>query len=315
VVHPGMPKTIKDAKIALIDVALEVKETETDAEIRITSPEQMQAFIEQEQKMLKNMVGKIVASGANVLLCQKGIDDIAQHYLAKKEILTCRRVKKSDMEALAKATGARIVSNLEDLTSEDLGYAKVVEEKKIAGDSMTFIRECKDPKSVTVLVRGSTEHVVDEVDRSVEDAIGAVASAVDLGKIVPGAGSPEAEISRRLRKLAEKFSGREQLAILAFADAMEVVPRSLAENGGLDPIDILVELRAAHEKGKTYYGIDIFNGKIVDAEEMGVVEPLKVKTQAIKSAAEAAEMILRIDDVISASKLAKGPPMMPPMGP
>lgn len=314
VVHPGMPKVIKDAKIALIDAALEVKETETDAEIRITSPEQMQAFIEQEQKMLKDMVEKIYKTRTNVVLCQKGIDDIAQHYLSKKGILVCRRVKKSDMEALAKATGARIVTNLEDLTSEDLGYAKVVEEKKIAGDAMTFIRECKDPKSVTILVRGSTEHVVDEVDRSVEDAIGAVASAVELGKIVPGAGSPEAEISRRLRKFAEKFSGREQLAIQAFADAMEVVPRSLAENAGLDPIDILVELRAAHEKGKTYYGIDIFNGKIVDADEMEVIEPLKVKTQAIKSAAEAAEMILRIDDVISASKLAKGPPM-PPMGP
>jgi len=314
VVHPGMPKAVKDAKIALVDAALEVKETETDAEIRITSPEQMQAFIEQEQKMLKEMVTKIVASGTNVLLCQKGIDDIAQHYLAKRKILACRRVKKSDMEALAKATGARIVSNLDDLSAGDLGFAKLVEEKKIAGESMTFIRECRDPKSVTILVRGSTEHVVDEVDRSIEDAIGAVASAVELGKIVPGAGAPEEEVSRRLRKFAEKFSGREQLAIRAFADALEVVPRSLAENAGLDPIDILVELRAAHEQGKTYYGIDIFNGKIVDASLMGVVEPLKVKTQAIKSAGEAAEMILRIDDVISASKLGKGPAMPPGAG-
>jgi len=314
VVHSGMPKTIKDAKIALIDAALEVKETETDAEIRITSPDQMQAFIEQEQKMLKEMVEKVIASGANVVLCQKGIDDIAQHYLAKKGVLGCRRVKKSDMDALAKATGGRVITSLDDLTPADLGFAKLVEEKKIAGEAMTFIRECKDPKSVTILVRGSTEHVVDEVDRSVEDAIGAVASAVELGKIVPGAGAPEAEVSKRLRKFAEKFSGREQLAIRAFADALEVVPRSLAENAGLDPIDTLTELRAAHEQGKTYFGIDIFNGKIVDAGEMGVIEPLKVKTQAIKSAAEAAEMILRIDDVISASKLERGPPAMPPGG-
>jgi chaperonin GroEL (HSP60 family) len=314
VVHPGMPKVVKNAKIALLDAALEIKETETDAEIRITSPEQMQAFIEQEQKMLKDMVKKIVASGANVVLCQKGIDDLAQHYLAKEGILACRRVKRSDMEALAKATGGRIVTNLDDLTSEDLGFAKVVEEKKIAGEAMTFIRECKDPKAVTILVRGSTEHVVDEVDRSVEDAVGAVASALELGKIIPGAGAPEAEVARRLRKFAEKFSGREQLAILAFADAMEVIPRSLAENAGLDPIDMLVELRAAHEQGKTYYGLDIFNGKIRDAEEMEVIEPLKVKLQAIKSAAEAAEMILRIDDVISASKLEKSAPPTPSTG-
>ncbi|HKZ45493.1 MAG TPA: thermosome subunit beta [archaeon] len=314
VVHSGMPKMIKEAKIALLDAALEVKETETDAEIRITSPEQMQSFIEQEQKMLRGMVEKVVASSANVVFCQKGIDDIAQHYLAKKGILASRRVKQSDMIALAKATGGRIVTNLDDLTSNDLGYAKLVEEKKIAGEAMIFVRDCKDPKSVTILVRGSTEHVVDEVDRSIEDAIGAVASAVEVGKIVPGAGAPEEEVSKRLRKFSEKFSGREQLAIRAFADALEVVPRSLAENGGLDPIDTLTELRAAHEQGKTYYGIDIFNGKIVDAEQMGVIEPLKVKTQAIKSAAEAAEMILRIDDVVSASKLSRGPPGMPPGG-
>ncbi|MCS7105938.1 MAG: TCP-1/cpn60 chaperonin family protein [Candidatus Aenigmarchaeota archaeon] len=311
VVHPGMPKVVKNAKIALLDCALEIKETETDAEIRITSPEQMQAFLEQEQKMLKDMVKKIVASGANVVFCQKGIDDLAQHYLAKEGILACRRVKRSDMEALAKATGGRIVTNLDDLTPEDLGFAKIVEEKKIAGEAMTFVRECKDPKAVTILVRGSTEHVVDEVDRSVEDAVGAVASALELGKVIPGAGAPEAEIARRLRKFAEKFSGREQLAILAFADAMEVIPRSLAENAGLDPIDMLVELRAAHEQGKIYHGLDIFNGKVRDAEEMEVIEPLKVKLQAIKSAAEAAEMILRIDDVIAASKLEKTPPSTP----
>ncbi len=312
VVHPSMPKKMKDAKIALVDTALEVKETETDAEIRITSPEQMQAFIEQEAKMLKMMVEKVAKSGANVVFCQKGIDDVAQHHLAKKGIMACRRVKKSDMEKLAKATGGRIVSNLDDLADSDLGFAKIVEENRVGGEMMTFVRECKDPKAVTILVRGSTEHVVDEIDRSIEDAVGAVSSAVEIGKIVAGAGSPEAEVSSKLRKYAEKFSGREQLAILAFAEALEVVPRTLAENAGLDPIDMLVELRASHEQGKVMHGIDIFNGKVDDAFAMGVVEPLKVKTQAIKSAAEAAEMILRIDDVISASKLGRGG--MPPSG-
>jgi len=306
VVHPAMPKQVKNAKIALVDTALEIKETETDAQIRITSPEQMQAFVEQEQRMLKEMVDKIAASGANVLLCQKGIDDMAQHFLAKKGILAARRVKKSDMEKLAKATGGRIVTNLDDLSSEDLGFAKLVEERKVGGEEMIFVRDCKDPKAVTILVRGSTEHVVDEVDRSIEDAIGAVASAVEVGKVVAGAGSPEAEIARKLRKFAESFSGREQLAIIAFAEALEVIPRSLAENAGLDPIDILVELRSLHDQGKITYGVDIDNGKVSDAEVIGVVEPLKVKTQAIKSAAEAAEMILRIDDVVSASKLSKG---------
>jgi len=311
VVHPGMPKKVENAKIALIDVAVEVKETETDAEIRITSPEQMQAFLETEQRMLKGMVEKIVASGATVVLCQKGIDDIAQHYLSKKGILGARRVKKSDMEKLAKATGGRIVSNLEDLSLEDLGFARIVEEEKIAGEAMIFVRECKNPKAVTLLVRGSTEHVVDEIDRSVEDAIGAVASALEVGKVVAGAGSPEAEVAKRLRKIAEKYSGREQLAIVAFAEALEVIPRSLAENGGLDPIDTLVELRAAHDQGKITFGIDLSNGSVGDALQLGVIEPLKVKTQAIKSSAEAAEMILRIDDVISASKLSRG---MPPGG-
>lgn len=314
VVHPAMPKKIEDARIALIDVALEVKEPETDAEIRITSPEQMQAFLDQEQRMLKSMVEKITRVNANVVLCQKGIDDVAQHYLAKRGILACRRVKQSDMEKLAKATGGKIISSLDDLSTNDLGFAKLVEEEKIAGESMTFIRECKDPKAVTILVRGSTEHVVDEIDRSIEDAIGAVSSALEIGKIVAGAGSPEAEVAKRLRKFAEKFSGREQLAILAFADAMEVIPRSLAENGGLDPIDTLIELRIAHEQGKVSSGVNLYDRKIADAFEMGVIEPLKVKTQAIKSAAEAAEMILRIDDVISAGRLEKGIPPAPPMG-
>ena len=312
VVHPSMPKSVKEAKIALLDVALEVKETETDAEIRITSPDQMQAFIEQEQKMLKNMVEKVVASSATVLICQKGIDDIAQHYLAKKGILTCRRAKKSDMEALAKATGARVVTSLDDLSADDLGYAKVVEERKVGGEQMVFVEDCKDPKAVTILVRGSTEHVVDEIDRSIEDAIGAVSSALEQGKIVAGAGAPEAEVANRVRKLAEKYSGREQLAIKAFADAMEIVPRSLAENGGLDPIDTLVELRAQHEKGNITFGVDLTNGKVSDALAAGIIEPLKIKLLAVKSASEAAEMILRIDDVISAGKLGGMGGAMPP---
>jgi thermosome len=307
VVHPGMPKRVKDARIALLDCALEIKETETDAQIRITSPEQMQAFLEQEQKMLRDMVEKIVSVNANVVFCQKGIDDLAQHYLAKKGILACRRVKKSDMEALAKATGARIITNLEDLTQDDLGFAGLVEEKKFGEEALTFVQDCKNPKAVTILVRGSTEHVTDEADRCVEDAVGAVSSALEVGKVVAGAGAPEAEVARRLRKIAEKYAGREQLAIKAFADALEIVPRSLAENAGLDPVDILAELRAAHEKGKISYGLDLENRKIADAWVLNVVEPLKVKTQAIKSGSEAAEMILRIDDVIAAGKLEKTP--------
>lgn len=313
VVHPGMPKQVKDAKIALVDAALEVKETETDAQIQITDPLKLQAFIEQEEKLLKEMVEKIAKSGANVLFCQKGIDDAAQHYLAKKGILAARRVKKSDMEALAKATGGRIVTNLDDLESKDLGYAKLVEEQKVGDEQMIFVRDCKNPKAVSILVRGGTEHVVDEVDRAIEDAIGAVSSAIEVGKIVPGGGAPEAEVARELRKYAESLKGREQLAVNAFADALEIIPRSLAENGGLDPIDILVSLRAEHEQGHSQMGVNVFDGGVTDMLKAGVVEPLKVKTQALKSAAEAAEMILRIDDVIAASKLEKGPgPQTPP---
>jgi thermosome len=313
VVHPGMPKVIKNAKIALLDAALEVKETETDAQIQITDPTKLQEFIDQEERMLKNMVEKVAASGASVVLCQKGIDDIAQHYLAKKGILADRRVKKSDMEKLAKATGARIVTNLDDLKKEDLGFAGLVEEVKIGDEQMTFIRNCKNPKAVSILVRGGTEHVVDEIDRAIEDAIGAVGSAIEVGKIVPGGGAPEAEAARELRKFAEEFSGREQLAINAFADALEVIPRSLAESGGLDPIDTIVALRAAHEQKKVESGVNVMEGGIADMTKLGVIEPLKIKTQAINSAADAAIMILRIDDVISASKLDKGG--MPPMPP
>lgn len=312
VVHPSMPKSLKGARIALLDSALEIEKTETDAQIQITNPEQMQAFMEQEDKILRSMADKVSASGCNVLLCQKGIDDVAQHYLSKKGILAARRVKKSDMEALARATGGRVVTSLEDLGKEDLGFAGVVEEKKISGEHMIFVRECKDPKSVSVLIRGGTEHVVQEIERAMEDAIGGVASALEVGKVVAGGGAPEAAVAGELRKFSQGFSGREQLAILAFAEAMEVIPRTLAENAGLDPIDILVELRAAHDDGKNTFGVNVFTGKIVDMWKDGVIEPLKIKTQAISSASEAAEMILRIDDVITASKLSGGGGGMPP---
>jgi len=310
VVHPGMPREVKNGKIALLDTALEVKSAETDTQIQITDPTKLQAFVEQEEKEIKKMVERVVKSGANILFCQKGIDDLAQHYLSKKGILAVRRVKKSDMKKLSKATGGKIVTNLTDLSKEDLGNAKLVEELRIGDEDMVFVRDCKNPKAVTILVRGGTEHVVDEIDRAIEDAVGAVASSIEVGKIVPGGGSPEAAVSKELRKYAEGFSGREQLAINAFADAMEVIPRSLAENGGLDPIDTLVTLRSEHDKNKLQMGVNVLGSGVTDMIKLGVLEPVKVKTQAIKSATEAAEMILRIDDVISASKLDKGG--MPP---
>ncbi len=313
-VHSGMPSSVKNAKIALVDAALEIKESETDAQIRITDPSQMQAFVEQEEKILKEMVEKVKKSGATVLFCQKGIDDLAQHYLSKAGIYAARRVKKSDMEALARATGARLVTNLDDLESADLGYAGLVEEKKIAGDEMTFIRECKDPKAVSLLVRGGTEHVVDEVERAMKDAVGGIAATLEVGKFVAGGGSPEAEVAKELRAYANKVGGREQLAVNAFANALEIIPRTLAENAGLDPIDILVELRAQHEKKNINAGVNVFSGKVEDMLKQSVVEPLKIKTQAISSAAESAEMILRIDDVISASKLSGGGGMPPGAG-
>lgn len=314
VVHTGMPKTVTNGKIALLDAALEIKETETDAEIRITSPEQLEAFLEKEESMLKHMVEKITQSGATVVFCQKGIDDVAQHHLAKAGIMAVRRVKKSDMDKLARATGARVVTSINDLTSKDLGFAKTIEEQKVAGEEMIFVRDCKSPKAVSILVRGGTEHVVDEVQRGLDDAIGALSSAIEDGSVVAGGGAPEAAAANDLKKYAQKFSGREQLAILAFAEALEVIPRTLAENAGLDPIDMLVEIRAAHEQGKHTFGLDVFKGKVVDMWKEGVIEPLRVKTQAIKSASEAAELILRIDDVVAASKLSKGGPEMPPGG-
>ena len=307
-VHPGMPKKIEDAKIALLNSAIEVKETEVDAEIRITDPAQMQAFIEQEEQMIRDMVNKIADAGANVLFCQKGIDDLAQHYLAKAGIMAVRRVKKSDMEKLARATGATVVTNIEDLDFEDLGLAGSVAEKKISGEAMLFVEDCKDPKSVTLLIRGSTEHVVDEIQRAMEDAIGVVAATVEDGKVVAGGGAAEIAIAKGLKEYADTISGREQLAVSAFAEALEVVPKTLAENAGLDSIDALVDLRAAHEKS-LYMGLNVFKGEVTDMYRAGVIEPHRVKKQAIQSAAEAAEMILRIDDVIASTGAGKEPDM------
>jgi len=316
-VHPRMPKKVENAKIALINDALEVKKTETDAKINITAPDQLYAFLEQEEKMLKDMVDQIVATGANVLFVQKGIDDLAQHYLAKAGILAVRRVKKSDMEKLAKATGAKIVTNVKDLTSEDLGYAEIVEEKKIAGENMIFVEGCKNPKAVTILIRGGTEHVVDEVERAIEDAIKVVKDVMEDGAVLPGGGASEIELSIKLDEFAKQVGGKEALAIEAFAEALRIIPRTLAENAGLDTIDVLVKVISEHKnKGKSI-GVDVFAGEPADMVERGVIEPLRVKTQAIKSASEAAMMILRIDDVIAASKLKseeKGGQGMPGMG-
>jgi thermosome len=305
VVHPGMPKRIKDAKILLLDSALEVKETEIDAKIRITDPEKLQKFIEQEEAMLKEMVDKISGAGANVVFCQKGIDDLAQYYLAKAGILAVRRVKKSDMEKLSKATGAKILTDLRDVSSEDLGEAALVEERKVGDEKMVFVTGCKNPKAVTILVRGGTEHVVEEIARGIEDAVRVVSCALEDGKVVAGAGAPEIEVSLKLRDWAPSLGGREQLAAEAFATALEIIPRTLAENAGIDPIDVLVELKSAHEKGQKYAGVDVETGKVVDMKERGVLEPLRVKSHAIESATEVAVMLLRIDDVIAAKGLEK----------
>lgn len=309
IVHPGMPKLINNAKVALLDCAIEIEKTEVDAKISITSPDQMTAFLEQEEKMLRTMVEKIKNSGANVVFCQKGIDDVAQHYMAKQGIAAGRRVKKSDMEKLAKATGARVVSTIDGLTSKDLGHAGVVREEKIAGEQMVFVEKCKEPKSVTLLVRGGTQHVVDEAERAVEDAIGSVTSAVELGKYVTGGGSIEMELSGKLKKYSIEVGGREQLAIQAFAEALEIIPRTLAESCGMDSVDTLVELRSKHEKkdGK-HLGVNVYQSKVSDMKTANVLEPMKIKKQAISSASEVSEMILRIDDMIA----SKGkPPSMP----
>jgi len=299
-VHPGMPSLIDNARIALVDAALEVKKTEIDAKIEITDPSQLQAFLSEEENMLKGMVDRVKKSGATVLFCQKGIDDLAQHYLSKEGIYAVRRVKKSDMEKLAKATGGKIATKLDELTRDDLGNAKLVFEKKIGDDEMTFVTGCKNPKAVSIMIRGGTEHVVDEVERSLEDAVSVAAVTIEDGKIIYGGGAAATEIAFGLRDFASTVGGREQIAIEAFADAIEVIPRTLAENAGLDPIDTLIELRKEHKKGGKTAGVDVFTGKITDMKKNKVIEPIRVGTQAISSATDAAVMILRIDDVIAA---------------
>ena len=313
VVHGGMPKRIEKAKIALVNSALEIEKTEFDAKININSPDQMKMFLEEENKMLKSMVDKIISSGANVAICQKGIDDVAQHYLAKSNILAVRRVKESDMTKLARATGARIVNNLEDLSSKDLGSADLVEERKVETDKWVFIEGCKHPKAVTILIRGGSQRVVDEADRSIHDALMVTKDVMEKPFIVAGGGSPESFVAGKLRDWSSTLSGREQLAADKFAESLEVIPLALAENAGMDPIDTLTELRSKQAKGSKWSGIDARSGKIVDMSKLDIVEPLSVKEQIIKSATEVASMILRIDDVIASSKSgAGGPPGMPP---
>ena len=310
VVHPNMPKRVEKAKIALLDAALEIEKTEFDAKINIESPDQMEAFLQQEENMLKDMVEKVTANGVNVVIAQKGIDDLAQHFLARKGILTVRRVKKSDMEKLAKATGGKVITNLDDITASDLGYAELVEERKIGDDKMTFIEGCKNPKAVAILIRGGTERIVAEAERSIHDALCVARDVVREPKILAGGGAPEMEMAKVLKKYAESLPGREQLAVMSYAEALEAVPNTLSENAGLDPIDIISELRARHEKGEVWAGIEVLDGKVKNMEKAGVFEPLAVKKQIIKSATEASTMILKIDDIIAAGK-ARAPPMSP----
>jgi len=310
----NMPRVVKNAKVALIDREIEIKKTEMDANIQIKTPDQMQAFLDQEENMLRDMVEKITATGANVILCQKGVDDVAVHFLAKKGVYAVRRVSESDMKKIAKATGAKISTNLKDLSKDDLGFAGTVEERKVGGEEYTYIMDCKNPKAVTLLIRGGTEHVTNEIERAVTDAVGDVAAALKTGMVVAGAGAPETELAMQLRKYADTLSGREQLAVQSFADAMEVIPRTLVENAGLDPIDTMTDLKAAHSKKQKWAGIDVFSGKVMDAWKKGVIEPLKIKTQAVSSASEVAVMILRIDDVIASSGKGDKMPQMPPGG-
>lgn len=319
IVHGGMPKIINDAKIALINSALEISKTETDAKINISNPQQMKAFLDEENRMLKNMVDKVIASGATVVLCQKGIDDMAQHYLAKAGILAVRRVKESDLTKLSKATGARIVSNLDDLFEKDLGTAGLVEERKIEEDRWVFIEECKHPKSVTLLLRAGSQRVVDEVERSIHDAIMVVRDVMELPSIVAGGGAPETYTASKLRSWSKSLEGREQLAVEKFADALETIPLTLSENAGMDPIDTLATLRSKQSKGEKWTGIDVMKGHVGNMKSSDIIEPLAVKNQIISAAAEAACMILRIDDVIATTKSAGPPPgaeggMPPGMG-
>ena len=312
--HPGMPKVVKNAKVLLLNAALEYKKTEVNAKINIFRPDQVQAFLNEDEQMVHTMANKIVASGATVVFCQKGIDDGAQHYLTKAGIFAVRRVKKSDIENLARATGATIINSIDVITPADLGTAGLVEEKKLSGKEMIYVSKCKNPKAVSIIIRGGSEHVIDELERGMHDALMVVSDVVKDKKIVAGGGSPETELSLQLRRYASSVGGRIQLAIEAFASALEIIPRSIAENAGLDPIDMIVAIRAAHEAGNRTFGIDVYEGKPVDMLKAGVVEPLRVKTQAIMSATEAAVMILRIDDVIASSKAAGPAGGMPPGG-
>jgi thermosome len=307
VVHDGMPKKLKNAKIALLNAAMEIEKTEIDAEIRIKTPDGVKAFLDQETEMLKKMVDQVSASGANVLLCQKGIDDVAQHFLAKAGVMSARRLKESDMEKLAKATGARIVNNVKDLKKTDLGTCGLVEERKVGNDKMIFVEECKNPASVAIFIRAGLERMIDEAERSLNDALYVVSDVVEVPKMVPGGGAIEMELSKEVRGYARQVGGREQLAIEAFADALEVIPRTLAENAGLDLLDTMVAMKAAHEKKNGLrMGVNVFEGGVADMLKEGVVEPMVVKQQAIKSGIEVASMIMRIDDVVAA-KSGGGP--------
>jgi len=314
IVHSGMPTRIEKANIALINSALEIEKTEMSAEIRITDPTQMQMFLEEENRMLKTMVDKLHDVGANVLVCQKGIDDIAQHYLAKHGIMAIRRVKESDMIKLAKATDGRVISNLDDLSEKDLGSADLAHQKKVESDKWVFIEGCKHPQSVTLLIRGGTQRVIDEVDRSIHDSLMVVKDVIEKPEIVAGGGAPEAFAASQIKEWADNFSGREQLAIKKYAEALEVIPLTISENAGMDPIDTMATLRSKQNQGQKWTGIDAKNTKIADMMAINVVEPIVVKEQIIKSATEAACMILRIDDVIAISGGPGGGGGMPPMG-
>ncbi len=310
IVHSGMPKRVEKAKIALLDASIENEKPEMDAKINIESPEQIEAFLNQEEAMLKAMVDKVVASGANVVVCQKGIDDMAQHFLSRKGVIAIRRAKKSDMEKLARATGGKILSNIDALTTSDLGFAALVEERRTGDDKMTYVEGCKNPKSVTLLIRGGTQRMTAEAERSIHDALSVVKDLIEEPRVVAGGSAPELEMSNVLKKYAQTVKGREQLAITIFAESLESIATTLAENAGLDPVDILSELRTRHEKGETWAGIDVLAGKVEDMTKINVYEPLAVKKQIIKSATEAATMILKIDDVIATAKM-KTPPMPP----
>jgi thermosome len=305
-VHPAMPKRIEKAKIALLDVALEIKKTEIDAKIEITDPSQMHAFLDEEERMLRQMVDKIKAVGANVVFCQKGIDDLVQHFLSKEKIYAGRRVKKGDMEKLSKATGATIISKITELDAADLGKADLVEVRKIQDEEMTFVTGCKNPKAMSILIRGGTDHVIAEIERSLDDAMSVVAVAIEDGMMLTGGGSTAVEVALRLREFSSSVGGREQIAIDAYASALEVIPTALAENAGLDPIDILIEMRKSHKAGKKHAGVNVFTGQVEDMLANDVIEPFRVGKQAISSATDAAVMILRIDDVIA----SKGTPGM-----